>query len=235
MGGNALHNHELIELVADGLGETLRRELAFVGGCTTAMLVTDDAVMDDIRFTDDVDLVVELAGIADWHRLVERLAQRGFKITGEDEVNCRFRYHGTIVDVMPSDPAILGYANRWFIEGLAHAVTTTLARGQQIRIFQPAHFLASKLEAFTGRGNGDPYHKDVEDIVVLIDGRPELYQEIKQADSSLRQFIAAGIAELSRLEGITYAIQSSGSVRTNPGRGKLVHTRMNQLCHCHLD
>jgi hypothetical protein len=199
MTSNASHNHEMVELVAEGLGETLCNEVAFVGGCTTALLVTDDAVMDDIRFTDDVDLVVELAGITDWHRLVERLALRGFKITGEDEVNCRFRYNGIIVDVMPSDPAILGYANRWFIEGLKHAVVAALARGQQIRIFQPAYFLASKLEAFNGRGNGDPYHKDVEDIVILIDGRTELHQEIMQADASLRQFIASSVAKLCRL------------------------------------
>lgn len=80
----------MIEQVAEGLGDELLREVAFVGGCTTAMLVTDDAVMDDIRFTDDVDLVIELAGITDWPRLIERLAAREFKITGQDEVNCRF-------------------------------------------------------------------------------------------------------------------------------------------------
>ena len=82
-------------------------EVAFVGGCTTAMLVTDDAVLEDIRFTDDVDLVIELAGIAAWERLTHRLAAKGFKITGEDEVNCRFRFNDIIVDVMPSDEAVL--------------------------------------------------------------------------------------------------------------------------------
>lgn len=66
MPSNADHNYELIEFVADGLGEEFLAEIAFVGGCTTAMLVTDAVVLDDIRFTDDVDLVIELAGISEW-------------------------------------------------------------------------------------------------------------------------------------------------------------------------
>lgn len=230
MVSNAEHNYALIETVANGLGDELLAEVAFVGGCTTAMLVTDPAVLDDIRFTDDVDLVVELAGISAWHRLTERLAAKGFKITGEDEVNCRFRYDDVIVDVMPSDAGVLGYANRWFIEGLAKADRFTLPSGIVIQLFTPAHFLATKLEAFTGRGAGDPYHKDVEDIVILIDGRPQLLEEIRQAEPGLKRFIKAGLARLAALDGIDYVIQSSGSVAANPGRGRIIHRRMKDLC-----
>lgn len=229
MSSNADHNYELIEFVAEGLGEDFLTEVAFVGGCTTAMLVTDAAVLDDVRFTDDVDLVIELAGIAAWQRLTERLAAKEFKITGEDEVNCRFRFNDVIVDVMPSDPAVLGYANRWFVEGLAKAVKYALPSGREIQIFQPAYFLATKLEAFSGRGEGDPYHKDVEDIVILIDGRPELQEEVRQAEPELLGYIAERIAVLSKLNGIDYAILSSGSVRANPARGPLIHQRMKDL------
>ncbi|MBV7498112.1 hypothetical protein KW837_28020 [Pseudomonas sp. PDM24] len=229
MSANADHNYQMIEFVAQGLGDEFLSEVAFVGGCTTAMLVTDEAVLDDIRFTDDVDLVIELAGIPAWEKLTQRLAAKGFKITGEDEVNCRFRFNDIIVDVMPSDAAVLGYANRWFVEGLAHAVTFVLPGGTAIKIFKPPYFLATKLEAFSGRGEGDPYHKDVEDIVILIDGRPELLEEILSADAELVQFIASGVGDLAKLNGIDYAIQSSSSVRTNPERGKLIFQRMKEL------
>lgn len=141
MSSNAEHNYGLIEYVAEGLGEEFLAEVAFVGGCTTAMLVTDAVVMDDIRFTDDVDLVVELAGIGAWQRLTERLAAKKFKITGEDEINCRFRFHDVIVDVMPSDPAVLGYANRWFVEGLTQAIKFALPSGREIQIFKPTYCL----------------------------------------------------------------------------------------------
>lgn len=229
MSSNADHNYELIEFVADGLGEAFLEEVAFVGGCMTAMLVTDAAVLDDIRFTEDVDLVIELAGISAWHHLTERLAAKNFKITGEDEVNCRFRFNDVVVDVMPSDPAVLGYANRWFVEGLAKADKFTLPSGTVIQIFKPAYFLATKLEAFSGRGAGDPYHKDVEDMIILIDGRPELLEEVRQADFELKQFIINGICELIELGGIEYVIESSGSVQANPGRGRVIHMRMKEL------
>lgn len=229
MGSNADHNYDLISFVADGLGDDFLAECAFVGGCTTAMLVTDSAVLDDIRFTDDVDLVIELAGISAWEKLTQRLAAKGFKITGEDDVNCRFRFNDVIVDVMPSDPSILGYANRWYVEGLSQAVPFELPSGRSIRIFKPEFFLATKLEAFTGRGNGDPYHKDVEDIIILIDGRQELLAEVSDAGEELKQYIAAGVSALTQLSGIDYAIESSGSVRANPGRGRLVHQRMKDL------
>jgi len=229
MSSNADHNYELIEFVADGLGEAFLAEVAFVGGCTTAMLVTDAAVLDDIRFTDDVDLVIELAGISAWQQLIERLATKNFKITGEDEVNCRFRFNDVIVDVMPSDPAVLGYANRWFVEGLARADKFTLPSGAVIQIFKPAYFLATKLEAFSGRGGGDPYHKDVEDIIILVDGRTELLEEVRQAESELKDFITSGIRELMVLSGIDYVIESSGSVQANPERGRIIHRRMKDL------
>jgi hypothetical protein len=229
MGSNADHNYEIISFVADGLGDDFLAECAFVGGCTTAMLVTDNAVLDDIRFTEDVDLVIELAGISAWEKLTRRLAAKGFKITGEDDVNYRFRFNDVIVDVIPSDPTILGYANRWYVEGLSQAVPFELPSGRAIRIFKPEFFLATKLEAFTGRGNGDPYHKDVEDIIILIDGRPELLEEVSDAGEELKQYIAAGVSALTQLSGIDYAIESSGSVRANPGRGRLVHQRMKDL------
>jgi hypothetical protein len=229
MSSNADHNYELIEFVADGLGEAFLAEVAFVGGCTTAMLVTDTSVLDDIRFTDDVDLVIELAGISAWQRLTERLAAKNFKITGEDEVNCRFRFNDVVVDVMPSDPEVLGYANRWFVEGLARADKFTLPSGTVIQIFKPTYFLATKLEAFSGRGEGDPYHKDVEDIIILIDGRTELLEEVRQAEPGLKDFITTGIRKLTALSGIDYVIESSGSVQANPSRGRIIHMRMKDL------
>jgi len=231
MSSNADHTFGLIEFVADGLGEEFLAEVAFVGGCTTAMLVTDAVVLDDIRFTDDVDLVIELAGISAWQRLTERLAAKNFKITGEDEVNCRFRFNDVVVDVMPSDPAVLGYANRWFVEGLAKADKFTLPSGKIIQIFKPAYFIATKLEAFSGRGNGDPYHKDVEDIIIVIDGREELLDEVRQAEPELKEYIVAGIRELVAINGIDYVIESSGSVQANPGRGRVIHRRMKDLAN----
>lgn len=220
MASNADHNYELISFVADGLGDVFLAECAFVGGCTTAMLVTDSAVLDDIRFTDDVDLVIELAGISAWEKLTVRLAAKGFKITGEDDVNCRFRFNDVIVDVMPSDASILGYANRWYVEGLALAVPFELPNGRAIRIFKPAFFLATKLEAFSGRGEGDPYHKVRTSSSCLTDAQNFWQKSVKPAKNSgntlprvsaLWQNLAVLIMRLraQALFGLTLGVKSS--------------------------
>ncbi|UFH49921.1 hypothetical protein LN139_00575 [Pseudomonas sp. KNUC1026] len=186
--------------------------------------------MDDIRSTDDVDLVIELGGIADWQKLTERLARKGFKITPEhSDVTCRFVFNDIIVDVMPSVKEILGYENRWFVDGLAHAYTTTIPSGFAIKIFKPTYFVATKLEAFKGRGKGDAYHKDVEDIIVVVDGRERLHEEVAQADQALRAYIASGISGLLKLDNLAHVIDSSHSVVSNPGRGKVIFERLKRL------
>ena len=56
-----------------------------------------------------------------------------------------------------------------------------------------------KLEAFRGRGKGDFIaSRDFEDIVTLLDRRPELIAELRSADAELRGFVAG---EMQRLLG----------------------------------
>lgn len=50
--------------------------------------------------------------------------------------------------------------------------------------------LATKIEAFYDRGNGDfGASHDIEDIVNLIDGRPELTNEVALADKAVRNYL----------------------------------------------
>ncbi|RZO02968.1 MULTISPECIES: hypothetical protein [Pseudomonas] len=84
-------NIQMLEVVAKALGEDLCQEVAFVGGCTTALLLTDEFTREDVRYTDDVDLVVHLTGYAQWQTLVTQLKQKGFTQSPQDEVICRLR------------------------------------------------------------------------------------------------------------------------------------------------
>jgi hypothetical protein len=97
---------EMLEVVADALGEDLRLEVAFVGGCTTMLLITDAYTLEFIRGTDDVDLVVELEGTPQWYALEQRLKTLGFRNTGEDDVTCRFRLGAMKVDFRQSSLAV---------------------------------------------------------------------------------------------------------------------------------
>ena len=70
-----------------------------------------------------------------------------------------------------------------------------------IRLLTPPFFVATKLEAYLGRGGDDPLAShDLEDILNLVDGRETLVSEIKAADEEVRSYIAHQVGALLSLE-----------------------------------
>lgn len=217
----------MLEEVADALGEALRAQVAFVGGCTTVLLITDEYALESVRGTDDVDLVIHLAGTTDWYRLEEHLKPRGFKNTGQDSVTCRLRLGALKVDFMPTDEKVLGFSNTWFVGGLQNAVDYTLPHGTSIKVFAAPWFLAAKLQAYQGRGHGDVLmSNDIEDIIALLDGREELIEEMKQAPIELRRFASEQLAALLKLSVFQDVIQSTAQ---DSDREALIHERLRAL------
>ncbi|MFQ5534307.1 MAG: hypothetical protein ACE5EM_05735 [Sphingomonadales bacterium] len=223
--GQLLH---MLETVAESLGDDLRKRLVFVGGCTTALFITDPITLEDVRATDDVDLIVDLAGYGGWAQLQEQLRQKGFSESPEDEVICRMRLGELKVDFMPDDPEILGFSNRWYEKGIDTAVTHPLTDDLDIKRLTPALFIATKLEAYRGRGDDDPLgSRDLEDILIVVDGREELIAEIQDADEDIRSFIAEQIRDLQK----HYDFDSFlvGNIRGPEGRVDIVHDRLSAL------
>lgn len=71
--------------------------------------------------------------------------------------------------------------------------------GSSIRLIGPVHFIATKLEAFSGRGDNDfVMSHDLEDVVCVLDGRPELEDEICGAKEEIRNYICIRLGELLR-------------------------------------
>ena len=138
----------MLERVAEALGSELRQRLVFVGGCTTALFITDFITLEDVRATDDVDLIVDLAGYAAWVTLEEQLRSRGFSASPEDEVVCRMRLGALKVDFMPDDAKILGFTNRWYARGIEQSKPYQLTDDLIIKILPPELFVATKLEAW---------------------------------------------------------------------------------------
>lgn len=59
------------------------------------------------------------------------------------------------------------------------------------------YFLITKLEAFDGRGNGDYLlSHDIEDIISVIDGRPELAEEVRLSETALVDVLATRFHKL---------------------------------------
>lgn len=147
-------NLEILLTAVERLG-SLADELVFLGGCATGLLLTDPAA-PQVRVTRDVDVIAEVTSLVDYHHLSERLRQRGFvEDQSERAPVCRWISGNLILDVMPTNPEILGFGNRWFEPALKSAATIELPSGKCIRMVSTPFFLATKLEAFDGRGRGD--------------------------------------------------------------------------------
>lgn len=183
-------NIELIKTVASRLGPLLDK-VVFLGGAATGLLITD-AAAPDVRPTLDVDVIVEISSRMDYYRLEESLRKLGFKPDQEEGAPiCRWIVDRTKVDVMPTDEKILGFTNRWYSPAIKGATEMELPGGMTILMVTAPYFLATKIEAFYGRGNGDCMAShDMEDIIALLDGRPEIIDEIRSSPSELRGYLA---------------------------------------------
>jgi len=197
---------EQIETVAEKL-EELRESVVFVGGATTTLFVTDPAVTD-IRPTKDIDVIVEVASFASYARLEEQLRKKGFLNASEPNAPiCRWRVAGVTVDVMPTMSEILGFTNRWYRYAVAERRTYKLPSTTVIQLVRPEYFIATKIEAFLGRGAGDfLMSHDIEDIITVIDGRAELVGEIDAAGEEVRAFIRQHLSAFAAETGFKDAL-----------------------------
>lgn len=182
-------NIEMLIQVARGLGD-LRPEVVFVGGAVVEMFVTDPAAPRP-RFTDDVDVVVEITTRAEWYRLGERLRSRGFREDRREGAPiCRWMLGNLTVDVMPEMESILGFTNRWYAMAQEESDERELPGRVLVRIIRAPLFLATKVEAFGSRGGGDyAASQDIEDVVAVIDGRRTLVTETSASPPELRRFL----------------------------------------------
>lgn len=194
-------NVAMIEAVAERLGETLRKQLVFVGGAVAGLLITDPA-QPAIRPTEDVDLLVEVATRADYALVEEALRQRGFRhdLSAAAPI-CRWRAGPIAVDVMPTLDDILGFSNAWYPLALATAGSSSLPSGTAIRLVTAPLFVATKFEAFAGRGANDYlFSHDLGDLISVIDGREELIDECRREGEALKAYLrrqAGGLLKAS--------------------------------------
>jgi hypothetical protein len=137
---------------------------------------------------------------ADWANWEPRLRKAGFKPDLRDDAPiCRYLLSlegvtDVTVDFMPLDESIFGFSNRFYPSAYECAQAHQVGSAA-IRVIDAVHFIATKLEAFSGRGHGDYYHHDLEDVVVIVDGRAELQHELLNAPVAVRSFIVERIRQ----------------------------------------
>lgn len=217
-----IRNIEIVTLVANRLGD-LNSQVVYLGGATTALMVPE-GFRGAIRQTKDVDIIVDVGAIGDYHRLVEKIRSKGFtEDTGADAPICRYRatdMPDLLLDIMPTDPNILGFSNRWYPQALITAEPRNIA-GEAIRLVIPGYFLATKFEAWLGRGNGDIFAHDMEDIVFVLEHRPTIAEELEHAPLELKTYLGERSAHLLAtqveyyLEGMTDSRAGTRNVLNN--------------------
>lgn len=223
---------DMLKTVAKALGSDFCRQMAFVGGSTTGLLITDEYTLEQIRGTDDIDLIVHVIGHNGFTRLQKTLQPHGFKIPvpapGDDTPICAMNLGELRVDFMPDDVKALGFSNRWYSQAMETATDYHLEKELQIRIVTPPYFIATKLEAWIGRGDGDALEsRDIEDIINLIDGRKELLQEIEASHIELRRYISHELEKLIADDNFEYAVQSH--TRASTEREAIIFARIERL------
>lgn len=212
--------------MAQALGPVCDR-VVFVGGCATGLLLSNANLMD-VRATEDVDAIVEVVTLAGYHRLADELMQRGFKQTMADNTPpFRWYWQRMQLDLVPLDEKVLGFANRWYRTGFEAAVQTEVAAGLMLRHLSAPYFLATKFEAFNDRGRNDVYTShDLEDILTVVEGRPELVQELSAAATDVRRHVVDCVAKLLVNPDFNNAL---AGLLSQPDREPLVRARLQQF------
>ena len=179
----------------------LAEEVGFLGGATIELWITDPGAQAP-RPTEDVDVIVEIGS------------------------------YGQYAAVMPTSEEILGFSNRWYSSALAAVEERDLPSGATIRAVPPVHLLATKIEAFQGRGRGDfVASHDFEDIVLLINGRPELVAEIHAARTTwpeMMTFIVQAVREMREDAYFSTGVHGVLAMR-DPGRGRLIEEQLTAI------
>ncbi len=112
---------------------------------------------------------------------------------------CRWVVDAVTVDVMPTLEDVLGFSNRWYPLAVDTAEEVELPSGLRIRVVTAPAFIATKLEAFAGRGGGDYlFSHDLGDVISIIDGRASLLAECREAPSDLRHYLADHAAAVGK-------------------------------------
>jgi predicted nucleotidyltransferase len=222
-------NHEMLVRVARAFDELLDR-IVFVGGVTVDLYVSLPGA-PDARPTIDVDCIVEIGSLLDYYAFEEMLRSKGFRHDQRDSAPiCRWRWEDITIDVMPTNPDILGFSNEYYKEGLQHGVEVELETALSIRILEVPYFLSSKFVALENRGMRDlRTSADLEDIVHILRNRETVRADILNADQSVRKYLQGAFRELLLLDVIDEAIASVLDRGEAPGTAAKVKALMESL------
>lgn len=182
-------------------------EMVFLGGAVVALLLTD-IMAPDVRPTMDVDVIVGIRNRLQFNKFEAKIRKLGF--TQNMDIICRWDVGGVIVDIMPIDKEVLGFSSKWYPAAFKAAKDYHLNDETSVRLIDAPCFLATKIEAFENRGKGDfLMSKDIEDMINVIDGRPEIVKEINESAATVKKFLSLKLRGFLKNEDFLDSIQQN--------------------------
>jgi predicted nucleotidyltransferase len=186
-----------IKAVHNALG-SLRNDVVYVGGATVSLYA--ERMAEEVRPTDDVDILIELWTYKDYAVIEDQLRKMGFVNDNSSGVICRYTVQGITVDVMTTGKNVLGFANRWYADGYKNAFDYVIDKVHTVKIFTAPYFIASKLEAFKSPSREDNnngiYSSDFEDIVFVFENRESIWDELQVAPDNVKTYLKAEFKKL---------------------------------------
>lgn len=205
---NQTINLKVIEKVASTLGE-LNDDMIYVGGAVVSLYATDYGA-EQPRPTKDIDISVKVSTYSQMDVLREKLAHKKIYPASTETVMYRYSYEDVLIDFIPYEETPLGPTNSWLKPGFEKAYSKKIG-DTEIKILPVSWYLATKWEAFKGRGGDPRMSHDFEDVIYVIDNNLELIRDVTQTDPEVRSF----------LQGMSEEI--------------LIHPSRNEIIECHLN
>lgn len=221
-------NIEMIEIVADRLKEHLDN-IVFTGGATV-ILYLDDKGAPDPRPTYDIDCVIEVTYV-ELIKFEKELRKLGFTQPLDTTLICRWEYNKIIVDFIPNDDKAFGFSNFWHKIGFKNALEYNINNKLKIKIFPAPIFISSKFQAFKNRGQNDyRTSQDIEDIITILNGRNNIYEEIKNSDQKLKTYIVQEFLKIYNNNSFNEIIYSNLDVKDR-NRQNYIAELIKKICH----
>lgn len=223
---NVAQHIAAIKKVAHALGDLEHRH-AFVGGAVVHLYI-DEPGAEDIRPTLDVDIVVEIASLAELEKLRQQLLSRGFHQAMDENVICRFKCGETVLDVMATRGMGWAPGNPWFEAGFEY-LQTAQVDDVVIHILPVAYFLASKFSAIHGRGDDPRTSHDFEDIVYILNNRVHVVEDILDSPVNVKMYLVEEFSNMLHKKEMEEAILAHLEPATQTERYEKLRSKLEEI------
>jgi hypothetical protein len=112
-----------------------------------------------------------------------------------------------------------------------------LQKDLRFDLFPLLRFLATKLEAFKDRSHDDFMgSSDIEDVIAVLDGRPEIFDEIRDSPSQVKNFLVRTFAALLEEEAFLESLPGYVKVRSeSPERISILLERVRAMASMEIE